>query len=90
MAKTSEKTAAWLALRNPTFRRLWLATVISGTCVAAHNTAVFWALNSLGATTVLISLMATVSALPGTLLTLLIDGGGHVLYQKPLAPARYF
>ena len=64
------KTSTWLALRNPTFGRLWLASVISGCCIAAYNTAVFWALNSLGATTVLISLMATVSALPGTLFTL--------------------
>ena len=44
--------------------------VISGSCIGAHNTAVYWALNSLGASTVLISLMATVSALPYTLFTL--------------------
>src|SRR3984893_4440416 len=70
MEKTSEKTSTWLALRNPVFRKLWLATVVSGSCIAAHNTAVFWALNSLGASTVLISLMTTVSALPYTLFTL--------------------
>jgi MFS family permease len=44
--------------------------VISGSCIGAHNTAVYWALHSLGAKTVLISLMATVSALPYTLFTL--------------------
>src|SRR5258707_5075232 len=44
--------------------------VVSGSCIAAHNTAVYWTLNSLGASTVLISLMATVSALPATLFTL--------------------
>jgi len=60
----------WTALTNSDFRRFWLAMVISGSCVAAQNTAIYWALNSLGATTVLISLMATVSALPGTLFTL--------------------
>jgi hypothetical protein len=27
--KTAEKTSTWLALRNPVFRRLWLAMVIS-------------------------------------------------------------
>jgi MFS family permease len=64
------KSSIWLALGNPTFRRLWLASVISGSCVAAHNTTAFWALNSLGASTVLISLMATVSALPFALFTL--------------------
>src|SRR5258706_6696861 len=70
MEKASEKTSTWLALRNSVFRRLWLAMVISGSCIAAHNTAVYWTLNSLGASTVLISLMATVSALPATLFTL--------------------
>src|SRR5271165_754780 len=70
MEKTSERTSTWLALRNPIFRRLWLAMVVSGSCIGAHNTAVFWALNSLGASTVIISLMATVSALPYTLFTL--------------------
>src|ERR1700675_660182 len=70
MEKTTEKTSTWLALRNPTFRRLWVAMVVSGSCIGAHNTAVFWALNSLGASTVLISLMTTVSALPYTLFTL--------------------
>jgi hypothetical protein len=60
----------WTALRNSVFRRFWFATVISGSCVAAQNTAIYWALNAFGATTVLISLMATVSALPGALFTL--------------------
>jgi hypothetical protein len=66
MGKTSEKTSTWLALRNPVFRRLWLAMVISGSCIGAHNTAVYWTLNSLGASTLHIALMATVSALPYT------------------------
>jgi MFS family permease len=44
--------------------------VVSGSCIGAHNTAVYWALHSLGGSTVLISLMATVSALPATLFTL--------------------
>jgi MFS family permease len=70
MEETSEKSSTWLALRSPAFRRLWLATVISGSCIAANNTAIYWALNSLGATTLLISLMATVSALPAMLFTL--------------------
>ena len=40
--------------------------VISGSCIGAHNTAVYLALHKLGAKVVLISLMATVSALPYT------------------------
>ena len=70
MEKTAEKTSTWLALRNPVFRKLWMAMVVSGSCIGAHNTAIYWALNSLGASTVLISMMATVSALPYTLFTL--------------------
>jgi MFS family permease len=70
MENTAEKTSTWLALRNPVFRKLWLAMVVSGSCIGAHNTAVYWTLNSLGASTVIISLMATVSALPYTLFTL--------------------
>jgi MFS family permease len=70
MEKTSEKTSTWLALRNPVFRKLWLAMVVSGSCIGAHNTAIYWALNSLGASTLHIALVATVSALPYTLFTL--------------------
>jgi MFS family permease len=66
----SKKASIWIALGNPTYRRLWLAMVISGSCIAAQNTAIYWALNALGATTVVISLMATVSAFPGTLFSL--------------------
>ena len=60
----------WAPFKNSVFRRFWFATVISGSCVAAQNTATYWAINALGATTVLISVMATVSALPGALFTL--------------------
>jgi MFS family permease len=70
MKYTSGKTSTWLALRNPVYSKLWFAMVISGSWMAAQNTAIYWALNALGATTVLISLMATVSALPGALFTL--------------------
>jgi MFS family permease len=68
--KPTEKISTWFALRNAVFRRLWVAMVVSGSCIGAYNTAVYWALHSLGAKTVIISLMATVSALPYTLFTL--------------------
>jgi hypothetical protein len=32
-------TSTWSALRNPSFRTLWSASLVSGTCVAAHDTA---------------------------------------------------
>jgi hypothetical protein len=28
--------STWSALGNPVFRKLWIAAIISGTCVAAH------------------------------------------------------
>jgi MFS family permease len=84
MGKTAEKTSTWLALRNPVFRRLWLAMVVSGSCIGAHNTAVYWALNSLGASTVMISLMATVSALPATLFTLPAGALADMLDRKKI------
>src|ERR1700750_2624110 len=63
MKELAEKTSTWLALRNPVFRRLWSAMVISGSCIGAHNTAVYWAMHKLGASTLHIALMTTVSAL---------------------------
>jgi MFS family permease len=82
--KPTEKTSTWLALRSPIFRRLWLAMVVSGSCIGAYNTAVFWALHSLGAKTVLISLMATVSALPYTLFTLPAGAIADIVDRKKI------
>jgi len=48
MKATSSKTSTWLALQNPVFRKLWLAMVVSGSCIGAYNTAIYWALHSLG------------------------------------------
>ena len=84
MEHASGKTSTGLALRNPAFSKLWLAMVISGSCVAAQNTALYWALNALGATTVLISLMTTVSALPATLFTLLAGALADMLDRKTI------
>ena len=70
MNAATTSTSIWLALRNPVFRNLWLATVISGVCVAAHNTAAFSVLGTAGESAFLISLMSTLSALPFALFTL--------------------
>ena len=63
-------SSTWTALKNPAFRRLWIATVISGTCVAAHDSAATWMMNSFTASPFLISLMSTVASLPFFLFTL--------------------
>jgi MFS family permease len=81
------KTSTWLALRNPVFARLWLAMVVSGSCIGAYNTAIYWALHSLGAKTVLISLMATVSALPYTLFTLPAGAVADMVDRKRILSA---
>ena len=60
----------WSALRNPVFRRLWIATVISGTFVAAHNSAATWTMNIFTGSPFLISLMSTAASLPFFLFTL--------------------
>jgi MFS family permease len=62
--------SSWAALRNPDFRKLWIATVLSGTCVAAQDNAVIWMMNTLTESPFLISLMSTVASLPFFLFTL--------------------
>src|SRR5262245_34960284 len=64
------KSSTWTALGNPAFRKLWIATVISGTCVAAHDSAATWLMNSFTGSPFLISLMSTVASLPFFLFTL--------------------
>src|SRR6202022_2715825 len=58
------RTSSWIALRNPTFGRLWVATLVSGICVSAHDTAAIWVMNSLSHSTMLLSLMSTAATLP--------------------------
>lgn len=58
------------ALRNPTFLRLWIASVISGTCVAAHDNATTYLMNTLVTSPFLVSLISTAAALPFLLFTL--------------------
>ncbi|MBV8376535.1 MAG: MFS transporter, partial [Verrucomicrobia bacterium] len=67
---TTATASTWSALRNPTFRKLWIASLVSGTCVAAHDTAATWVMNTLTASPFLISLMSTVAALPFLFFTL--------------------
>jgi len=64
------KNSTWTALKNPAFRKLWIATVISGTCVAAHDSAATWMINSFTGSPLLISLMSTLASLPFFLFTL--------------------
>ncbi|MGA7904668.1 MAG: MFS transporter [Terrimicrobiaceae bacterium] len=62
--------STWAALRNPAFRKLWIAAVLSGTCVVAHDNAATWMMSIFTGSPLLISLMATVASLPFFLFTL--------------------
>ena len=53
-----------VALRNLAFRRLWLASVLSGIGVAAYDCAAVWAMYKLNASPLLLSLMSSVASLP--------------------------
>src|SRR6202048_3256107 len=64
------KSSTWAALQNRAFRRLWIATVVSGTCEAAHYSAATWVINGLTGSPFLISVMSTVASLPFFLFTL--------------------
>ncbi|MBW0000241.1 MAG: MFS transporter [Verrucomicrobia bacterium] len=65
-----KQSSTWTALRNPAFRTLWLASLISGTCVAAHDTAATWTMNMVATSPLFLSLMSTVASLPFFLFTL--------------------
>jgi len=58
------------SLLNRTFRRIWLASLVSGTAVAAHETAATWTMNLRSPSGLFISLMASLASLPFFLFTL--------------------
>src|SRR5215510_104204 len=83
MDASASNTSIWLALRNPAFRNLWLATIVSGTCFAAYGTAAFSVLGT-NASTFVISLMSTLSALPYALFTLPAGALADMLDRKKI------
>jgi MFS family permease len=64
------RTSIWSSLRNPTYLRLWSALIASGCCVSAHEMAATWAMNSLRAPAIWLSLMSSAATLPFFLFTL--------------------
>ena len=57
-------TGPFAALRNPVYRTVWFASILSGTCVAAYDCAAVWAMYKLNPSPLFLSLMSTVAALP--------------------------
>src|SRR4051794_26817118 len=82
-------TSAWTALRNPVFRKLWLASVVSGCCVAAHDMAATWVMNTLTPSPVLLSLLSTAAALPFFLLTFPAGALADLVDRKKLLCAMH-
>src|SRR5215470_5272107 len=62
--------STWSSLSNPTYCRLWSALVVSGCCVSAHEMAATWAMNSLRAPPLWLSLMSSAATFPFFLFTL--------------------
>ena len=77
-------TSLWTALRNPVFRRLWMASAVSGVCVAAHDTAATGMMNTLTSSMFLISVMSTVASLPFFLFTLPAGSLADMVDRKKL------
>src|SRR5712672_2288049 len=65
--KMNATPSAW---RNQVFIKIWLASLASGTAVAAHDTAATWMMNLMSPSGLFISLMASLASLPFFLFTL--------------------
>src|ERR1700741_1837451 len=70
MSKGPKNPSSFTALRNPVYRTLWLASFLSGPCVAAHDCAATWVMSKLSPSPIFLSLMSTVASLPFFLFTL--------------------
>jgi MFS family permease len=78
------KTSTFGALRNPVYRKLWFAILLSGTCVAAQDTAATWTMNMLGSSPFLLSLISTVASLPFFLFTLPAGALADIVNRRKL------
>ena len=88
--ESSQNTSTWLALRNQVFVRLWAASLVSGCCISAHDTAATWLMNSLGASPFLLSMMATSASLPFFLFTLPAGAVSDLVNRRTLFVWTYF
>jgi MFS family permease len=77
-------TSTFAALQNPAYRKLWFAILLSGTCVAAQDTAATWTMNMLGSSTFLLSLISTVASLPFFLFTLPAGALADIVNRRKL------
>jgi len=87
--KPKQNTSVWLALRDRRFFALWAVGLVSGVCVSAHDTAATWLMNALGASPLLLSLMATSASLPFFLFTLPAGAMSDLSNRRKLFIAVY-
>src|SRR6202011_4818978 len=81
---STNPTSIWLALRNPVFRKLWLASLVSGCCFSAHDMAATWAMNTLTPSPLYLSLLSTAASLPFFLFTFPAGALADMLNRKKL------
>ena len=84
----SETTPAvispWAPLSRPVFRTIWIASLTSNIGSAMNDTAAVWTMSTLSNSPLLLSLMATVSAVPIFLLSLPAGALADVVERRPI------
>jgi MFS family permease len=84
VAMKMKSTSTWFSLRNPVFRRLWLASVLSGVFVSAQDVTATWLMYDLGGSSFLLSLMATAASAPFFLFTLPAGAVADIVNRRTL------
>jgi MFS family permease len=77
-------TSTWYSLRNPVFRRIWLASVLSAVFVSAQDVTATWLIYDLGGSSFLLSLMATAASAPFFLFTLPAGAVADIVNRRTL------
>jgi MFS family permease len=88
-AEPRQNTSAWSAFGNRVFLGLWLASLVSGVCVSAHDTVATWLMSASCASSLLLSLMATAASLPFFLFTLPAGAVADLSNRRNLFVATY-
>src|SRR6201994_2101265 len=83
-ANRLKSTSTFTALLNQVYRKLWLASVLSGVCVGAHDCAATWVMYKLTPSTLFLSLMSTVASLPFFLFTLPAGACADIVDRRKL------
>jgi MFS family permease len=78
----AQASSPWAPLRHPVFRSIWLASLISSIGSTMNDTAAVWTMSTLSASPLLLSVMATVSAVPIFLFSLPAGALADVLDRR--------